>query len=62
MKLIDYSGKLNCHDEYLRVLNMLEKKCKWIEYVLVSDDESFVGHFQNSVGGQKVLKSGKCIK
>ena len=49
MKLIDYSGKLNCHDEYLRVLNMLEKKCKWIEYVLVSDDESFVGHFQNSV-------------
>lgn len=49
MKLLDYSGRLNNHGDYVRVLRRLEEKCRWIEYVLVSDDDSFVKHFQNSV-------------
>ena len=28
MKLIDYTGQLNNHNEYLKVIKQLEKKCK----------------------------------
>jgi len=35
MELLDYTGKLNDHNDYLRVINKLKKKCKYIEYVLV---------------------------
>ena len=39
MKLIDYSGKLNNHKEYLEILNKLKTRCNYIEYVIVNDDD-----------------------
>lgn len=40
MELTDYTGKLNDHEEYLKILKILENKCKYIEYVLVDDDDT----------------------
>lgn len=45
MRLIDYTGKLNNHNEYLEAIKHLEAKCKYIEYVLISDDTSFIERF-----------------
>ena len=39
MRLIDYTGKLNNHDDYLAIINKLENNCQYIEYVLINDDE-----------------------
>lgn len=39
MKLLDYTGKLNHHQEYLQIIRQLENKCLYIEYVLVNEDE-----------------------
>ena len=33
--MIDYTGKLNCHENYLKILNILEKKTSYIEIVLI---------------------------
>lgn len=33
--MIDYTGKLNEHEEYLKILNLLEKKTSYIEIVLI---------------------------
>jgi len=30
MELTDYTGKLNNHEEYLKILKLLEKRCKYI--------------------------------
>ena len=30
MELLDYTGKLNSHEEYLKVMNILETKTKYI--------------------------------
>lgn len=50
MKLIDYTGKLNTHQEYLQVLELLEDECKYIEYVLVNDfDCELVDKFADSI-------------
>ncbi len=50
MKLIDYTGQLNNHNEYLKVIKQLEKKCKNIEYVLVNEDETeLIGKFKNFI-------------
>lgn len=50
MKLIDYTGQLNNHNEYLKVIKQLEKKCKNIEYVLVDEDETkFIDQFKNFI-------------
>lgn len=50
MKLIDYTGQLNNHNEYLNVIKQLEKKCKNIEYVLVDEDETkFIDQFKNFI-------------
>lgn len=40
MKLVDYTGKLNHHKDYIQVIKQLDKKCKYMEYVLVNDDET----------------------
>lgn len=32
---IDYSGKLNNHIDYLNMLKLLDKKCNYIEIVLI---------------------------
>lgn len=57
MKLIDYTGKLNDHNEYLKVMIQLEKKCKYIEYVLVDeDDTALIERFQAFIISQRLAK------
>lgn len=40
MELLDYTGKLNNHEEYLNVLNKLEFKTKYIEIVILDGRKS----------------------
>lgn len=50
MEIIDYTGKLNDHSDYLQALKQLENKCKYIEYVLVDEDDTrFIEKFWNLV-------------
>ena len=50
MKLVDYTGKVNSHDEYLAILKQLEKKSKCLEYVLVDEsDTRFIEKFNDSI-------------
>lgn len=37
MKLLNYNGKLNNHKDYLLALQLLEKRCDYIELVLMAD-------------------------
>ena len=49
MELLDYTGRLNDHDAYLNVLRQLERKCKYIEYTVISGDTSFADKFADSM-------------
>lgn len=50
MKLVSYTGKLNNHNEYLQAIRQLENKCKYIEYVLVNEDETkFIENFESLI-------------
>ncbi len=50
MKLVDYTGKLNNHNEYLQIIKQLENKCKYIEYVLIDEDETeFIDKFESLI-------------
>ncbi len=50
MKLVDFTGKLNTHSEYLQVIKQLENKCKYIEYVLIDEDErEFIERFESLI-------------
>ena len=50
MKLVDYTGKINSHDEYLEILKKLEKKSQYIEYVLVDEsDTKFIEKFKDLI-------------
>lgn len=50
MKLIDYTGKLNNHNEYLQAIRQLENKCIYIEYVLVNENErEFIEKFESLI-------------
>lgn len=50
MKLVDYTGKLNDHNEYLQIIKQLENKCKYIEYVLVNENEmKFIDNFESLI-------------
>ena len=40
MNIIDYTGKLNDHTEYIKVLNKVELKCKYIEIVIIDGRKS----------------------
>ena len=40
MELKDYTGKLNSHADYLNILKHLKQKSKYIEYVLVDEDDT----------------------
>ena len=40
MNIIDYTGKLNDHKEYINVLNKVELKCKYIEIVIIDGRKS----------------------
>ncbi len=55
MKLVDYTGKINNHKEYLQVIKQLENKCKYIEYVLVDEDEKeFIERFEDLIISEKL--------
>lgn len=50
MNLLDYTGKLNNHNEYLKVIKKLENKCKYIEYVLINEDKTkFIDKFKSFI-------------
>lgn len=50
MKMLNYTGKLNTHDSYIKILDKIESKCKFIEYVLVDEDDTqFIDRFETSV-------------
>ena len=50
MELVDYTGKINSHKEYLNALKQLEAKSKYIEYVIINDEETeIIDKFSNSV-------------
>ncbi len=50
MKLVDYTGKLNNHNEYLKIIKQLENKCNYIEYALVNEEETkFIERFNASI-------------
>lgn len=38
--MIDYTGKLNTHEEYVKILNRIEKQCKYIEVVVIDGRKS----------------------
>ena len=40
MDIIDYTGKLNNHEEYINVLYKIEIKCKYIEVVVIGGRKS----------------------
>lgn len=48
---IDYSGKLNNHIDYLNMLKLLDKKCNYIEIVLIDGKETndLVNQFQSDI-------------
>lgn len=55
MKLVDYTGKLNSHNEYLQIIKLLENKCKYIEYVPVDEDEKeFIERFEGLIISEKL--------
>lgn len=57
MKLVDCTGKLNEHSEYLKAIKQLEKKSKYIEYVLVDKDETeFIEKFKDLIVSEKYKK------
>ena len=35
MKLMDYTGRLNRHSDYLRLLKKLKQTCHYVECVIV---------------------------
>ena len=51
MNIIDYTGKLNKHDDYLKILNKLEQKCSYIEVVILDERKTneLVINFENDI-------------
>lgn len=50
MDFIDYTGKLNNHDQYLQIIKQLQSKCKYIEYAVIDkNDKEFTEQFENLV-------------
>ena len=51
MNIIDYTGKLNNHEEYIKVLNRIEQKCKYVEIVIIDGRKSndIVDNFSSDI-------------
>lgn len=51
MSLIDYTGKLNNHEDYIKILNKIENKCKYIEIVIISGSKhnELINKFNNEI-------------
>ncbi len=55
MEFVDYTGKLNNHSQYLELMRLLEEKCKYIEYVLIDEDDiMFTDKFQDLIVSVKL--------
>jgi len=55
--MIDYTGKLNKHAKYIKILNALELKTKYIEIVLIDEKETndLVERFKNDIISTKIV-------
>ena len=53
----DYTGKLNKHEEYIKALNLLKTKTKYIEIVLIDEKKTnqLVEKFKNDIISTKVV-------
>lgn len=51
MEIIDITGKLNNHDDYLKVLKVLKKRTKYIEIVLIDQKKTnhLIEKFSNDI-------------
>ena len=47
---VDYTGKLNNHEDYLKMLKVLEKKC---EFIGITDDHEIVDEFRKDIIGSE---------
>ena len=47
MNLKDYTSKLNEHESYLKMLDKIEKQCKYIEIVIISERKLEDNHITN---------------
>lgn len=49
--MIDYTGKLNNHEDYINILNKVETMCDYIEIVVIDGKESndLVNKFKNDI-------------
>ena len=58
MELTDYTGKLNDHESYLDILNKIDKKCEYIEVVILDERESndLIEEFRNDIISVKKSK------
>lgn len=58
MELTDYTGKLNDHESYLDILNRIDKKCEYIEVVILDEKESndLIEKFRNDIISVKKVK------
>ena len=54
---MDYTGKLNEHEEYLKILKLLEEKTKYIEIVLIDEKETndLVEKFKSDIVSSKIV-------
>jgi len=55
--MIDYTGKLNKNAKYIKILNALELKTKYIEIVLIDEKETndLVERFKNDIISTKIV-------
>ena len=57
MNLVDYTGKLNTHEEYVNMIKKLEKKTKYIEIVVIDEivTNNIVNKFKNDIISIKIV-------
>ena len=57
MNIIDYTGKLNKHAEYIKILEALELKTEYIEIVLIDEKETndLVEKFKTDIVSTKIV-------
>lgn len=51
MNIVDYTGKLNTHEEYIKILEKLKEKCEYIEIVIIDEreDNELVKEFKEDI-------------
>lgn len=56
-KMVDYTGRLNKHEDYIKILNALELKSKYIEIVLIDEKKTndLIESFRDSIILTKIV-------